>query len=714
MSGPYALRIHLLGDFRAEAGGREIADERWRLRKAKALLALLALAPGHRLHREQLLDALWPELSPAAGANQLRKALHEARRVLDPDPAATYTYIVSADERLLLAPALTEIDVDAFETAALAARGKKDPGAYEAALERYGGELLPEFRYEEWTADRREALRAEHLGLLVGHARLLEARADLDGAAAALHTVLAEDSTDEDAAFALMRVHALAGRRHDALAVYGRLREALADEVDAVPDVRTQQLFERIRAGRAEEPAGLTGELWEQVGDLRMLSGDAAGAAAAFATAARLPGDDEVVPARRHRKAAAAHLAGHHPADAEPHLRAAETVAGHIGDEAETGRIAGTRATWLYETGDMEAAQDRAEASLKAAERFGTGADVAAASETLAIVCHLRGAWREGLQLEIERFGATADTDAQLARIFDIHCCIGEYHLYGDGLFESVEGYARDTLDLAVARGARRAEAFAWCLLGEALLLQGRWDEAPGCLERSVDLHASLDSRSGVLPWQRLGELAAGRGDSAAVADCLKRGMALAAAGTMAPHAWGRLYATAAFDALERGAPEEALRSVHAAAVACERDGNCPSCSALLNPLAAEAFAALGDREGAAGRAEAAAGVAEMFRSSAWSAMAETARGAHAVAREEPDVARTHFLAAARLYERARQPFWSARSKVQAASAAPDTRTGTGTGMDADLLAEAALTFERLGAARPLAAVRALSSPLAS
>ncbi|MEV5974694.1 BTAD domain-containing putative transcriptional regulator [Streptomyces sp. NPDC051921] len=705
MSGTDALLIRLLGGFRAETAGHVIPDARWRLRKAKALVALLALAPGHRLDREQLLDALWPELGPAAGANQLRKALHEARRALDPDPGATYRYVESADEGLRLGPGRVRVDVDAFRTAALTARSGGDPDAYRVALDLYGGELLPEYRYEDWAETRRDAVRGERLALLLGLARLLEAHADLEGAATALSTVLAEEPAHEEAAAALMRVCALAGRRHDAFAAYERLRTALAREVGAEPDVRTQRLYERIRAGRAEEAAGLTGALWEQVGDLRMLSGDASGAAAAFGTAVRLSGDDEgVVSARRHRKAAAAHLAARRTAEAEAHVRAAEVVLAHGDDEAEEGRLAGVRAGLLCETGDLEEAQSDAETSLKTAERVGTPADMAAASETLAIVCHHRGAWREGLRLEIERFGAAADTEARLARIFDIHCCIGEYHLYGDGLSDTVERYARDTLDLAVSRGARRAQAFAWCLLGEALLLQGRWDEAPGCLERSAELHASLDGRSGVLPWQRLGELAAGRGDSTAVAACLRRGMALASVGTLARHAWGRLYATAAFDALERGAPDEALRAVRAEAAASERDGRCPSCAALLNPVAAEAYAELGDRAGAAARARQAAEVAELFASAAWSAMAETARAATEAAGGAVDAARSHHLAAAGLYERARQPYWAARSRVQAVRASPG---GAGREEDAALLAAAAVTFDRLGAVRGLEAVRA-------
>ena len=212
-----------------------------------------------------------------------------------------------------------------------------------------------------------------------------------------------------------------------------------------------------------------------------------------------------------------------------------------------------------------------------------------------------------------------------LARVFDIHHCIGQYHLYGDALAGDVEDYARETLALAERNDVARAQAFAWCLLGEALLLHARWDEAAGCLERSCELHASFDgSRSGALPWQRLAELSVSRGEPDEADGLLRRASAIATVSPMAMHMWGRIHATAAFAQLEQGDPEAAARSVRAAAASAVRYGDCPSCSALLNPLAAEAFGALGDLEAARAHAEAATRIAAMFESSAWSAMAES------------------------------------------------------------------------------------------
>jgi DNA-binding SARP family transcriptional activator len=56
------VRVKLLGGYSVSVGDRTVARDLWRLRKAAALVKLLALAPGYRLYREQAMDLLWPEL----------------------------------------------------------------------------------------------------------------------------------------------------------------------------------------------------------------------------------------------------------------------------------------------------------------------------------------------------------------------------------------------------------------------------------------------------------------------------------------------------------------------------------------------------------------------------------------------------------------------------------------------------------------------------
>src|SRR5437763_17173917 len=77
------VRIELLGGFRVAVGANVVDESAWRLRKARALVKLLALVPEHSMHREQAIDALWPTLEAGAASNNLRQALFIARRALD-------------------------------------------------------------------------------------------------------------------------------------------------------------------------------------------------------------------------------------------------------------------------------------------------------------------------------------------------------------------------------------------------------------------------------------------------------------------------------------------------------------------------------------------------------------------------------------------------------------------------------------------------------
>jgi DNA-binding SARP family transcriptional activator len=67
-----AVRVQLLGAFRVWVGSLSIGEHEWRLRKASAMVKLLALQHDHRLHREQIHELLWPGLDPVRAANDLR------------------------------------------------------------------------------------------------------------------------------------------------------------------------------------------------------------------------------------------------------------------------------------------------------------------------------------------------------------------------------------------------------------------------------------------------------------------------------------------------------------------------------------------------------------------------------------------------------------------------------------------------------------------
>ncbi len=232
-----SVRISLLGGFRVEVDGQLLPPDTWRHSRARQLIALLALSPAHRLHREQVMDALWPSLAPdAAGAN-LRKAIHFARRALGQDQITTSQSLVR------LGSSEVWIDVDAFDQAA--ARGDT-----EAALDLHRGELLPEDRFEPWAERPHGEVRRTLIQLLVDRAHELERAGDRSQAAAALERLVGEDPLNEAAHCDPVRLHALDGNRHVALRWYRHLEDTLRDELGLEPGAEARRLYDDVCAGR--------------------------------------------------------------------------------------------------------------------------------------------------------------------------------------------------------------------------------------------------------------------------------------------------------------------------------------------------------------------------------------------------------------------------------------------------------------------------------
>ena len=231
-----------MGGFSVAVGDNVVSDRAWRLRKAKALVKILALAPDRRVHRERLAELLWPDRAADAAANNLNQALYSARRALDATGADGAATLAMLDGVVVLR---ARVDVDAFEAAAARARADRDPAAYERALGLHGGELLPEDRYEPWADARRAALTELHTALCL---ELAELHGDAPAAVVALQRALVADPLAEPAHRALMRLYARTGRRQQALAQYQLLRQGLNAELAAEPDPATRELYQQLLA----------------------------------------------------------------------------------------------------------------------------------------------------------------------------------------------------------------------------------------------------------------------------------------------------------------------------------------------------------------------------------------------------------------------------------------------------------------------------------
>ena len=111
-SGAPALAIQLLGGFHVRVWGKLVADAQWPRRQAKQLVKLLALNPKHQLHRQQLIDAIYPDLNAESGAANLHKIIHLARHALEPSLKAGAKSQLHPDARAAGAAACARRVVD--------------------------------------------------------------------------------------------------------------------------------------------------------------------------------------------------------------------------------------------------------------------------------------------------------------------------------------------------------------------------------------------------------------------------------------------------------------------------------------------------------------------------------------------------------------------------------------------------------------------------
>jgi predicted ATPase len=118
------------------------------------------------------MDALWPDRGLDSAANNLNQAVHAARKALGAEAIDLHDGVLRLD---------ADLDVEAFEAAAVEAQRDRTAAACERALALYGGELLPENRYDDWAEVERGRLAALHeeleqildeLGVVPGRRRL--------------------------------------------------------------------------------------------------------------------------------------------------------------------------------------------------------------------------------------------------------------------------------------------------------------------------------------------------------------------------------------------------------------------------------------------------------------------------------------------------------------------------------------------------------------
>jgi DNA-binding SARP family transcriptional activator len=154
------IEVRCFGEFEVRVEGRRIdlSDVKPR---ARSLLRLLASAGGRPIHREHLVNALWPDADLECGLRNLHVALSSLRQRLAKMHVDAATALVRCGESYAL-----DVGPDGFFDVAefehfidRSADSTVEAADLDRALRLYRGELLDDEGPAEWVTARREQMR---------------------------------------------------------------------------------------------------------------------------------------------------------------------------------------------------------------------------------------------------------------------------------------------------------------------------------------------------------------------------------------------------------------------------------------------------------------------------------------------------------------------------------------------------------------------------
>jgi DNA-binding SARP family transcriptional activator/TolB-like protein len=243
------VTLRVLGTFALEANvGRPIALS-IRSRKARGLLAYLAMKPDYRARREELATLFWGDNPDALARQSLRQCLISLRQ----DLCLASQILVVDRETIGLRAEFLCVDARSFISLARSA----GPDQLTKAAELWQGAFLPDLvldieEFDLWhrqEADRLSAMAAEVFEALC---RRADANGDGERAIAAAERLVALEPTREDRQRTALKLFARHKGREAALSRAKLLTDMLRSELGVAPEGTTRALIDSIKRGDFE------------------------------------------------------------------------------------------------------------------------------------------------------------------------------------------------------------------------------------------------------------------------------------------------------------------------------------------------------------------------------------------------------------------------------------------------------------------------------
>jgi DNA-binding SARP family transcriptional activator/TolB-like protein/Tfp pilus assembly protein PilF len=243
------VTLRLLGGFAIEANvGRPIPIS-VRSRKARALLAFLAMKPDYRARREELATLFWGDNPDALARHSLRQCLISLRQ----DLCLASEILVVDREAIGLRTQFVSVDARRFMSLARSAA----PDELAQAAELWRGPFLPDLvfdieEFDTWHRHEANRLSAVAADVFEGLCRSADANGDGDRAIAAAERLVALEPTREDRQRTALMLFARYKGREAALSRARQFTDLLRSDLGVSPEAATRALIDAIKRGDFE------------------------------------------------------------------------------------------------------------------------------------------------------------------------------------------------------------------------------------------------------------------------------------------------------------------------------------------------------------------------------------------------------------------------------------------------------------------------------
>lgn len=252
------LQISTFGRFGLAAGGSSLTPEKWDRKQALLLLKFLVTRLGRVIHREVLIENLWPEADEKSGRARLKVNVHALRRELR-NAGISDSILETVGDAYTLRREGVWVDSVMFENCIATGSNHQQQQQWTDAIERYAeaqrlyrGDYLEEDIHAEWCAEERDRLREVYLDMLANMALCHAHLGDYAEAVSVGRIVLVDDPCREHIHRMLMEYLVKLGHGDSAAVQYHHCEVVLARELGVEPSRETRRLYDQIVSGELD------------------------------------------------------------------------------------------------------------------------------------------------------------------------------------------------------------------------------------------------------------------------------------------------------------------------------------------------------------------------------------------------------------------------------------------------------------------------------